>query len=167
MQEGETFRPPSRYIGERQGVQVAALDIGATMGHEIRFQEARSGFIPLLKGANRDLLLEQRSRSSGGEARTIQFALRGQQAIRRCRAHGKQLFPALLCDLEVLMPFQRFKECGEKGNESFGADTVGGVWKCAAGDRCVEATDFSSLLASCKIFLFLSNVGHVPLLLQS
>src|SRR2546421_3502242 len=24
MQEGETFRPPSRYIGERQGVQVAA-----------------------------------------------------------------------------------------------------------------------------------------------
>ena len=25
------------------------------------------------------------------------------------------------------MPFQRFKERGEKGNESFGADAVGGV----------------------------------------
>jgi hypothetical protein len=97
------------------------------MGHQIRFQEARSGFIPLLKGANRDLLLEQRSRSRGGEARTIQFALRGQQAIRRCRAHGKQLFSALLREVEMLMPFQRLKERGEKGNEAFGADAVGGV----------------------------------------
>src|SRR5437764_6640045 len=115
MQEGETFRPPSRYIGERQGVQIASLDVGATMSHQICFQKAGSGFIPLLKGANRDLLLEQRSRSSGGEARTIQFALRGQQAIRRCRAQGKQLFSALLREVEVLMPFQRLKERGRKG----------------------------------------------------
>ena len=56
-----------------------------------------------------------------------QFALRGQQAIRRCRAHGKQVFSALLCDLEVLMPFQGLNERGEKGNEAFGAHAVGGV----------------------------------------
>ena len=41
------------------------------------------------------------------------------ETIHCCRAHRKQLFPALLCDLEVLMPFQRFKERGEKGNEAF------------------------------------------------
>src|SRR5260370_5464247 len=121
-----SVHPVATSVSESR-VQVAALDICATMGHQIRFQEARSGFIPLLKGANRDLLLEQRSRSSGGEARTIQFALRGQQAIRRCRAHGKQLFSALLREVEMLMPFQRLKERGEKGNEAFGTDAAGGV----------------------------------------
>ncbi len=68
VQEGQAFRPPGGYIGERQGVQVAALDIGATMGHQVRFQKARSGLLPLLEGADWDLLLEQRSRSRGGEA---------------------------------------------------------------------------------------------------
>jgi hypothetical protein len=107
------------------------------MGYQIRFQEARSGFIPLLKGANRDLLLEQRFRSRGGKATTIQFAQRGQQAIRYCRAHGEQLFSALLRDVEVLMPFQCFNECGKKGDEAFGGvpgqeECVLDVWPIVA-----------------------------------
>ncbi len=126
-QERETFRPPSGYIGEHQRVQIAPLDVGATMSNQICFQKAGSGLIPLLEGADGNLLLQQRSSSCRRDAASTQFAPRGEPPIRRCRAHGKQLFPALLCDLEVLMPFQRFKECGEKGNESFGADAVGGV----------------------------------------
>src|SRR5258708_24991212 len=104
MQEGKTFGPSRGYIGERQRVQVAALDICATMGHQIRFQEARSGFIPLLKGANRDLLLEQRSRSRRGEAALASFALGTQEAIRCGCAHGEQLPAALLGQVEMLMP---------------------------------------------------------------
>jgi len=77
-------------------VQVPSLDIGATMGHQICFQEARSGFIPPLKGANRDLLLEQCSRSRGGEATLSKFALGTQQAVSCGCAHGKQLPSALL-----------------------------------------------------------------------
>ena len=92
---------------------------------------------PLLRGANRDLLLEQRFRSRGGKATTIQFAQRGQQAIRYCRAHGKQLFSALLRDVEVLMPFQCFNECGKKGDEAFGGvpgqeECVLDVWPIVA-----------------------------------
>ena len=67
MQEGQAFRPAGRYIGERQRVQVAALDVVPTMGHQIRFQKAGSGLIPLLECADRDLLLQQRSRSRCGE----------------------------------------------------------------------------------------------------
>jgi hypothetical protein len=38
------------------------------MSHEIRFQKAGLGLLPLLERANRDLLLQQRSRSRGGES---------------------------------------------------------------------------------------------------
>jgi hypothetical protein len=77
------------------------------MGHQICFQKAGSGLLPLLEGADGNLLLEQGSRSRGGKAALTLFALRGQQAIRRSCAHGKQLLATLLRDLEVLMPLQR------------------------------------------------------------
>ncbi|SRR6266568_1994015 len=76
IQKGKTFRPSSCYVGESQGVQVAALDIHATMGHQVRFQKTGSGLLPLLEGADRDLLLQKRSRSRGGEAMLTSFALR-------------------------------------------------------------------------------------------
>ena len=92
-----------------------------------RFQETGSGFVPLLEGADGNLLLQECSRSRGGEAAQPQGALGTQEAI-RCRcAHGKELPAALLREVEMLMPFQRIKERGEKGNEAFGADAVGGV----------------------------------------
>ena len=127
MQEGKAFRPAGGYVGERQRVQVTSLDVGATMGHQVRFQKARSGLLPLLEGADRDLLLEQRSRSRRGEAALATFALGTQEAIRRRCAHGKQLAAALLGEVEMLMPLQRFDQRGEKRDEAFGADAVGGV----------------------------------------
>jgi hypothetical protein len=60
--------------------------------------------MPLLEGADRNLLLQQRSRSRRGDAALTEFTLGGQQAIRRRRAHGKQLASARLGDLEMLMP---------------------------------------------------------------
>jgi hypothetical protein len=41
--------------------------------------------------------------------------------------HGEQLAAALLDQVEMFMPLQRFKQGREKGHEAFGADTVGGV----------------------------------------
>ncbi len=78
------------------------------MSHQVCFQKAGSGLIPFLEGADRNLLLEQGSRSRGGKAMLTSFALRGQQAIGRCCAHGKQLLAALLRDVEVLMSLQCF-----------------------------------------------------------
>jgi hypothetical protein len=48
-----------------------------------------------------------------------------QQAIRCRRTDGKQLPSALLRDVEMLMPLQRFYQGREKGNESFGTNPVG------------------------------------------
>ena len=36
------------------------------------------------------------------------FSLGAQEAIRRRSAHGKQLVATLLCQVKMLMPFQRF-----------------------------------------------------------
>jgi hypothetical protein len=55
------------------------------MGYQIGLYKARLGPIPFLERADRDLLLEERSRSRGGEAALTLFALRGQQAI-GCRS---------------------------------------------------------------------------------
>ena len=68
IQQGKTFRPPGGHIGKRQGVEVTALDVHATVGHQVRFQKPGSGLLPLLEGTDRDLLLEERSRSRRGEA---------------------------------------------------------------------------------------------------
>src|SRR5258708_3321555 len=127
MQEGQAFRPASWYVRERQRVQVASLDICATMSHQVCFQKAGSGLLPLLEGADGNLLLEQRSRPCGREATLTSFALGAQEAIRRRRAHGEQLTAAFLREVEMLMPLQRFDQRGEKGNEPFGADAVGSV----------------------------------------
>ena len=114
VQKGKTFRPPGRHIGERQRVQVAALDVCATMSHQVRFQKAGLGLLPLLEGADGNLLLQQRSCSCRGEAALAQFALGTQEAIRCRRAHGEQLAAALLSELEMLMPLQRFYQAWEE-----------------------------------------------------
>ncbi len=107
MQEGQTFSPSRSHISKRQRVQVASLYAGATMGHQVCFQKAGSGLLPLLERTDRDLLLEQRSRSRGGEAAQPQCALRTQEAIRCRSAHGEQLAATFLCEVKVLMPLQR------------------------------------------------------------
>lgn len=77
--------------------------------------------------SDRNLLLEQCSRSRGGETVRTKLALRTQKAIRRRSTHGKQLPSALLGDLEMLVSFQRFDNRGKKRDEAFGANAIGRV----------------------------------------
>jgi hypothetical protein len=114
MQERQAFRPSGGHIGERQRVDIPSLDVGATMSHEISFQKAGSGLLPLPEGADRDLLLEQRSRSRGGEAALTHLSLGTQQAIRCGSAHGKQLAATLLREVEVLMPRKPLRRAWEE-----------------------------------------------------
>jgi hypothetical protein len=93
----------------------------------VHLQKAGLGLLPLRECADRDLLLEQGASSRCGEAALASFALGTQETIGCGCAHGKQLAAALLSKVEMLMPLQRFDQRGEKGNEAFGADTVGGV----------------------------------------
>jgi hypothetical protein len=57
MQEGKALGPACGHIGERQGEQVTALSVFATVGYQVRFQKAGTGLIPRLERTNRDLLL--------------------------------------------------------------------------------------------------------------
>jgi hypothetical protein len=75
MQERQAFRPAGGYICERQGIQIAAIDVCATMSYHIRFQKTWLGLIPCLEGADGNLLLEQRSGSRRGEAALSKRAL--------------------------------------------------------------------------------------------
>ena len=90
-------------------------------------QKARAGLLPLREGADRDLLLKQGAGSRCGEAALSQLALGTQEPIRCRRAHGEQQATALLAQVEMLMPLQRFDHRWEKRHEAFRANPVGGV----------------------------------------
>lgn len=61
IEQGKAFRPSGGNVSERQGVEIAAKHIAATMCHEIGFQKAWLIIVPLRKGADGDLMLEQGS----------------------------------------------------------------------------------------------------------
>jgi hypothetical protein len=61
------------------------------MGEQIRFQKTGLGVLPSNKGANGDLLLEQRSGFGRREAARGGLALRAQELLSSGRTHGKQL----------------------------------------------------------------------------
>src|SRR5262245_19415990 len=89
------------------------------------FEEARGGFIPLLRGANGDLPFEPGSTPGGGEAMSEWDSAFTQEAIRRRRAHGKQLSTTGITELKVAMSFQRFNEQRQKRDEAVGTHVVG------------------------------------------
>lgn len=65
LEEGETFGPASRDVCQGQRGEIRPIRLCSTMSDQVRFHEARFGFVPLTQCANRDLLFEQRPRSSG------------------------------------------------------------------------------------------------------
>jgi hypothetical protein len=127
MQEEQAFCPPCGYVCGRQGVQVTPLDVGTTVGYQVRLQKAGSGIALLLERADRDLLFEQDSSSRRREAALAPCALGTQETISCGCAHGEQLAVALLTQVEMLMPLQRFDHRWEKRHEAFRTNPVGCV----------------------------------------
>ena len=80
------------------------------MGDQIRFHESWFRFVPILKGADRDLLFEQGSRTGRGNALSLLLAVRLQKPISRRPAHGEELAPALFIQGEVSMSLQRLHQ---------------------------------------------------------
>ena len=76
---------------------------------------------------DRDLLLQQRSRSCRGEAAWAGFALRAQEAIGGGGAHREQLAPDLLGELQTPMPLQRVDQGGQQWDQAFGANAIGDI----------------------------------------
>ncbi len=105
-QQGETFCPASGDIGQRQGEEVRSLSLGATMGHQISFHEARCAFLPVVKRANGDLLFEERSRSGGRDPVPLLFAIRLENPVCGRRTHREELSPTFFTRLEMSMSLQ-------------------------------------------------------------
>jgi len=61
IQERKAFGPAGGNIGEGQGPQERSVGLGGTMSDQVGFQKAWLDVIPLLEGADRNLLLQQRS----------------------------------------------------------------------------------------------------------
>ena len=87
IENGKTFRPSRRHIGEGQGRHIASLRVLPTMGHQICFQKTGPGGIPLLERANGDLLFEQRSGLGGAKPTRSRYPVGVQDAIGGGRAH--------------------------------------------------------------------------------
>jgi hypothetical protein len=129
MEERETFSPSGGDVGEGQRREVASCTLFPTMGDQICFEKPGPRLIPVLKGANRYLVFQERTSACRRKTAPTQssFALVRQQAIRCCRTQAEQLVPARFSDVQMFMPLQRFDQCREKRHEPLGTDAIGRV----------------------------------------
>ena len=75
IEQRKAFGPSRSHVGQCQGIEETAFDVSATMGHQIGFQKAWLDLIPLVKGANGDLVFEQGSGFRRRETVWCWFAL--------------------------------------------------------------------------------------------
>jgi hypothetical protein len=55
------------------------------------------------------------------------FSSGAQESIRRRGAHREQLASTLLCEVQMPVTLQGFNKGGQKGDEPFGTDLIGGA----------------------------------------
>src|SRR5450631_264206 len=125
-EQGKTFGPPGCHVGESQRVEGASLALSTRVGHQIGFEKTRPGVIPLLEGPDGNLAFEQVSSLRGGTTARSGFVLGTQEALSRARAHRQQLTSALLAQMQMSLPLQGCHQRGQKGDQAFGTDMLGG-----------------------------------------
>jgi hypothetical protein len=125
VEEWETFGPARGHIGEGQGRERAAFTVSTVMGDEIDFEKSWLRVVPAMKGANGDLLFEQRSSLGGGKPTRTGSMVRAQEALGSGGAHLKQEASALLTQVEMSVPLQRRHQSGKIRDETFGTDLLG------------------------------------------
>ncbi len=116
--------------------------------------QARLRFIPVLEGADGNLVFEQGSRSSSGYPTRTVFSLRAQEAIRRRGTHAEQLIAARLREMQMSMLLKRFDESGEERDQPLGTHLISrfpcqkqGLLDCwsVVGETCLLAARFRLL----------------------
>jgi hypothetical protein len=95
------------------------------MSNHIRFQKTGLRFIPLLEGANGDLLLEQGSGMCRGKTTLAMHARPTQETIGSGGTHREELAATGIGQVKVSMPLQRLKVSREIRHEPFGTDLIG------------------------------------------
>jgi len=95
------------------------------MSDHIRFQETWLGLVPLLKGANGDLLFEQGSGTRRRKTTLTVCSRPTQEAIGSRGTHGEELAAARVRQMKVSLPFQRLNVGLEIRHEPFRTDLIG------------------------------------------
>jgi hypothetical protein len=94
------------------------------MGDQIDLQEARFGLVPLGEGADRDLLLEQRTRFGGRKAVGMGVAMGLQEAICGRCAHREEKATVYFVQLKMPIPLQGCDDAWQERDQAFRANPV-------------------------------------------
>lgn len=127
MQQREALGPARGDVGQHQRREVTPLGVGATVGDQVRFQEARLNLIPLAEGANGDLAFEQRASLCRRKTTQAALAIGMQHAISRRGAHREQLVAVCLGQVQMSMPLQGRNQRGQERNQTFRANPIGSI----------------------------------------
>jgi hypothetical protein len=95
------------------------------MSDHIRFQKTGLRLIPLLEGANGDLLLEQGSSTSRRKATLTLYARPTQKTIGGGGTHRKKLAATGIGQVKMSMPLQCLDMSRKIGHEPFRTDLIG------------------------------------------
>src|SRR5258707_13195394 len=112
IEQGEAFRPASSDVRQRQGVQIAAKHVAATMRDQICFQKAGPIIVPLGKGTDGDLVFKQRSRLCGGNAMRGRPTLRAKQPFGGSHTHCQDLAALFFTEPEMSISLQDRNQTG-------------------------------------------------------
>lgn len=97
------------------------------MGHEIGFHKTRLEILPIGEGPDRNLVFEQSAGPCPPPASLASLAHLIEQSVDCGRADPQELLSHGVSQAEMAKPFQHGDELRQKGDESFGAEAVGGL----------------------------------------
>src|SRR5450755_78068 len=123
--QGQAFGPACRNIGKGQRGEIASIKVRPTMSDHIHFQKTGLRLIPLLEGANGDLLLEQGSGTHRRKTTLTMGARPTQETIGGDSTHPEELPTTGIGQVKMSMPLQRFQMSCEIGHEPFRTNLIG------------------------------------------
>src|ERR1019366_1202834 len=123
--QGQAFGPASRNIGEGQRGEIASIKVRPTMNDHIRFQKTGLPLIPLLEGANGDLLLEQGSGAGRRKTTLTMHARPTQETISSCGTHREELAATGIGQVKMSMPLQCLDMSRKIRYEPFRTNLIG------------------------------------------
>jgi hypothetical protein len=131
MTTGLIFRgfrlgPACGHIG--QGECLAKVPVGtpAVMSDQVGFAEARTGIVPLGKRPDRNVVLQERTRTGCGASPELALAFgRGQETVDGGRAGRNELLPdGRIVDAKSPLPFQQGDDLTEKDHQALATEPV-------------------------------------------
>ena len=120
-------RPPDGWRGRAPGRPRPRRRVydAAVLAALLDFHEPGLRLIPFGKGANRDLVLEQRPRLGPAAPAYVQPpALRSQQPVDARGADCAQLLPRARSELQLAVPFEHRDDLGQHRRQALATDTV-------------------------------------------